>query len=801
MDVLLKNLRFLKITIILIVFLNNYLFSLDLDSLKNELNSSDKIKRIELLNQLANGYINNDINKSIKYANMALDLSKKLNIIKSQLEANLTLANNYFKNGNIDEAKQIAVKSIELATKIESDFFVAKFFHILASLNKYIGEYKNALKYYFNALRIWEKDSNDLEKGKIFRNIGDVYKLKGQYDKSIEFLLSALEISESIGNKLDISDINSVIGQVYYYLNNFDEALKYHNKALSQVIELDEKQSIAISYSNIGMVHLAQNDLLKAIESYNKALIIDLEIGDKIGENIEYSNLAIIYSRLGQFDKSLKYNKLSLNLERLAGNNIGIAQSLNNIGKVYLKKGKLDRSLKTTLDAYSLILKEDAPEASYNICSELAQIYFMKQNYAKGSHFFSRFVTIKDSLFSDKMSKSIGEIRTKYELEKKEKQIFSLIRDKEIKKLEIEKQKLIKNLFIAAFIMSIILLGTIYRFYNLKVRSNERVNSEKMNALLELEKRVKIEKILRKSQVEVRDLNKDLEKEISKKKNELEDTVGRLKESEKILIRQEKLVSLGTMLAGIAHEINNPAQAIRFSLDALSLNARDLKSFISETIKLSKNDSFNVEDKLSVLLGLIHQYELEDMLKEIDSFVTENKKTVGMIESIVNSTKKLSYSNITFTTFDINHLLLDSLNLVNNQIKYSARVELELEDEIPKVTGLYQELGQVFINLLVNAKDAILEKKINQKDAEIRIVTSFVPEVNKVRVKIIDNGIGIKNENLEKIFEPFFTTKKINKGIGLGLNIVQRIIESHHGQIELQSSENEGTVFYIYLPV
>ena len=802
MEFLLVNYNSFKIILVVIFLISNYLlFSIDVDSLKNELESADNVKKIELLNRLAEYYRNKDSKLSVDYAQNALNMAKQLNIVNGQLEANLTLADNYFKNGNLDESIKIANRSIELANEIESENLIAKFSNILGSVYRYRGEYKVALKYYFNTLRIWERVGNDKGKVKQLRNIGDVYKYMGDFDKSISFLFDALKLSENIGKRQEISDINGVIGQVYYFLKNYDEALKYHNKALAIAIELNERQSIAISYSNIGMVYLAENKLNEATVNYKKALKIDIEIGDKIGENIEYSNLAIIYSKLRDFKNSLKYNKLSLALERQAGNKIGIAQSLNNIGKDYLITGRLDKSLKVTLEAYDLVKNENAPVVLYNVCSELAQIYFMKQNYERGNHFIARFVAVKDSLFNNRMSKQVGEIRTKYELEKKEKQIFSLIRDTEIKKLEIDKQKLIKNIFIWAFVLVTILLITIYNFYNLKVKSNKKINAEKMKALLEIEKRVTIEKALRQSQIEIKGLNENLKNEISIKENELDDTTDKLKESEKILIRQEKLVSLGTMLAGIAHEIKNPAQAISFSLDGLSLNINDIKSFIEETLKLSKNDSFSGEDKLRVILGLIKQYELPDIFNEVDSFVAENKKTVAMIENIVNSTKKLSYSNLSFSTFSINDIVMDSLNLVNNQIKYTAMIDLKLGENLPKVTGLYQELGQVFINLLVNAKDAIVDKKIDSKDAVIKIETSFVEQVSKVLVKITDNGIGIESENLAKVYEPFFTTKKLSSGTGLGLNIVKRIIDSHHGQIEFKSKINEGTVFYIYLPV
>ena len=791
----------LKIIFSIFFVFNMFLFSIDVDSLKIELNSSDDIKKIELLNQLSKSYKEIDSKKSIKYAESALALAKQLKIVKGQLEASLILAENYLKNGDFTELKELSIRSIELATEIEDNYYIGKFNHLRGDSEKRRGKLDIALKFYFISLRIWKQEKNDLETAKELRSIGDLYKSKAEYENSLKYLIEALKISEENNEKASITDIYGVIGQVYYYLSNNKEALFYHKKSLSIALELGLKQSTAIAYSNIGMVLLADEKLDDAIINYEKALKIDIEIDDKIGQTIEYNNLGIIYTMKGEYEKALNYYHLSLKIEKKNENNIGIAQTLNNIGKIYLKTGELARSLKITKEAYDILVKEQAPEALMDVNLELSMIYLLKGNYKKGNYHLESYITSKDSLYNREMRTQISAIKTKYEFEKKEKQIFSLIRDGEIKKLEIDKQKLIKNIFIGAFFLVTILLLTIYKFYLLKVQSNKKINVEKTKALLELEKRVAVEKVLRQSQIDIEGLNKSLENEISKKKDELNITSDRLKESEKILIRQEKLVSLGTMLAGIAHEIKNPVQAISFSLDGLSLNIKDINSFIKETLKLSENKAFSSDDKLSIILGLIDQYELGDIFNEIDTFILENKKTVGMIENIVSSTKKLSYSNISFTTFNINEILRDSLNLVSNQVRYTAKIDLDLGEDLPKVTGLYQELGQVFINLLINAKDAIIDKKIKQADAVIKIETSFVKEVNKILVKITDNGIGIESENMDKIFEPFFTTKKLSKGTGLGLNIVKRIIESHHGKIELRSVLNEGSTFFIYLPV
>ncbi len=133
-----------------------------------------------------------------------------------------------------------------------------------------------------------------------------------------------------------------------------------------------------------------------------------------------------------------------------------------------------------------------------------------------------------------------------------------------------------------------------------------------------------------------------------------------------------------------------------------------------------------------------------------------------------------------------------TLNVVWNELKYKARVVKEY-GELPQVKCYSQQINQVFVNLLVNAAQAIA------KEGEIRISTRKIDD--SVEIKISDTGAGIPKENLSKIFDPFFTTKEVGKGTGLGLNVAYNIIKKHKGTIEVQSEIGKGTTFTIQIPI
>ena len=291
------------------------------------------------------------------------------------------------------------------------------------------------------------------------------------------------------------------------------------------------------------------------------------------------------------------------------------------------------------------------------------------------------------------------------------------------------------------------------------------------------------------------------EQNLITKHKELEEAYITLQKGKELIIKKEKLASLGTFIAGIAHEINNPAQAIKFSMNSLDLNLKEINEILQEVIKIK--DDLPSDEKLKQIdrvIDKIDSLELNEIMKELEDSVSDNLESIKRIKNIITSTKRMAYDSNEFGKHSINEIVNDSLTLVNNEIKYSAVIEVELSKNIPEVTCLNQELGQVIINLLLNAKDAILEKGLSQSKGLISVKSYYDSNKKEIQVTIRDNGIGIKEKNLKKVFDPFFTTKEVGKGVGLGLNLSYQILTTHNGCIEVHSSEGEWSEFKLVLP-
>ncbi len=272
-----------------------------------------------------------------------------------------------------------------------------------------------------------------------------------------------------------------------------------------------------------------------------------------------------------------------------------------------------------------------------------------------------------------------------------------------------------------------------------------------------------------------------------------------LRESREHLIKQEKLASLGTMVAGIAHEINNPAQAIGFSMEGLKMNADYVKKFLQELKKCLTDDSSDLVRKRDRLMKLVEELDLDLVLDDIDDIAERNMESVDRINRIINSTKRMAHFEDDFIEVDLNTIVSDAVTLTHNQVKYDMAVELDLAPDLPSFKGMQQQLGQVFINLIINARDAIREKNVPRDEALLVISTTYDPGNRLLVASFRDNGIGMKGDVLTRIFDPFYTTKGFGVGTGLGLNLSHMIVEAHGGRITVESEYGSGTTFRVML--
>jgi len=292
----------------------------------------------------------------------------------------------------------------------------------------------------------------------------------------------------------------------------------------------------------------------------------------------------------------------------------------------------------------------------------------------------------------------------------------------------------------------------------------------------------------------LREAREKIERDADALKNqneELENTMNQLKETEKQLVQSEKMASLGQLTAGVAHEINNPVNFVIANVNPLRKDIDDLLGIIKgyentiEEKKLEGNFSNIEKVKSEVQYSLLIE-EIENLLKGIEE---GGKRTADIVRGLRNFSRldegEMKLSNI-------NEGMESTLLMLKNDFKNRIIVEKNY-GEIPDILCYPGKLNQVFMNILLNAKQAISDKG--------NIFIKTYSDNSYLYVSIRDNGEGMSEETRTKIFDPFFTTKDVGKGTGLGLSISYGIVQDHNGDIEVKSKINEGTEFLIKLPL
>ncbi|MFO7760639.1 MAG: response regulator [Thermodesulfobacteriota bacterium] len=281
----------------------------------------------------------------------------------------------------------------------------------------------------------------------------------------------------------------------------------------------------------------------------------------------------------------------------------------------------------------------------------------------------------------------------------------------------------------------------------------------------------------------------NLEQQVKTRTQELQKAYEELQASQKKLLHQEKLATIGHLAAGIVHEIKNPTSYIGGNLKILG----DYLEKIVDFVGLQDRFLRELPPEKSAEVQLARQdLDIDFLMEDLPEMIAESIEGVEKIKEIVSGLKSFAHKKQDASQLaDINQCLDNACKVAWNEIKYKAVVEKDY-GEIPEIDCYPNQLVQIFINLLVNGVHAI------EGQGTISITTR--KEEGYITVMISDTGCGIPEANQEKIFEPFFTTKGEGEGTGLGLGIVRDIISGHQGWIELESEINKGTTFKLGLP-
>ena len=280
--------------------------------------------------------------------------------------------------------------------------------------------------------------------------------------------------------------------------------------------------------------------------------------------------------------------------------------------------------------------------------------------------------------------------------------------------------------------------------------------------------------------------------------------LSEIRQLQRQVLESEKLASLGQLSAGVAHEINNPMGFIHANLAQMAEYVRDLRRAWTRVEELEKAVAGGSADEIrsaaARLAATAEEVDVAFLLSDLAKAIRESQEGSERIRHIVSDLRDFSHQDTGRRVLtDVNQCLESTANIVWPMMKQLVVLEKEYQD-LPAVSCYPMQLKQVFMNLLVNAYQAIAERVgSGGGTGRIRLRTRRLPD--GVEVQVEDDGIGIAPEHVGRIFDPFFTTKKVGVGTGLGLSTSYSIVRRHGGRIRVESRPGVGTLFRVGLPL
>lgn len=329
--------------------------------------------------------------------------------------------------------------------------------------------------------------------------------------------------------------------------------------------------------------------------------------------------------------------------------------------------------------------------------------------------------------------------------------------------------------------------GSINDVKKLEVLRRDEVGAlvELFNSFVEARQDIKTQKIL--------------EGQLHQQNEELQRTLQTLKETESQMVQQEKLAGIGQLAAGVAHEINNPLGFVKSNFSVLRKYAQRLENLFKAIDQLRGNAEFAIPC-FDQFRRAWEENSIDITRRDLDELIDDTQEGLTRITDIVNALKTFSRSSFLDerNPYDLNEGIKTTLLIATNEIKYNINVSFAPGD-LPLVSANGGQINQVLLNIIVNAAQAVKQKKQTEKG---RITIWTYVEQDTVCCEIEDNGCGMTAAVKNRIFEPFFTTKGVGEGTGLGLSLAYDIIVNKHGgQLDVMSEVGVGTCFKLIIPI
>jgi len=525
----------------------------EIEKLEKALEQARGPERVELFNQLAEADRSNDPVRSIEYGQRALQLAENL---------------------DDEDGQARALKNIGIG-----QYFLAN--------------YSQALESYRKSLAIAERRGDEQTTADVLNNIGVLYYVWGEYDQALQYYSRVLDFRRRLGDKKGTGVAYNNLGNVHYATERYAESLEYLYEALAIYEELKEEELVASTLNNVGLALIELENLDEALEQLQTAQKMQERLGDRSGLALSLNTIGIVHQNLGSDAESLDHYRRSLEIRRQLGDRQGIAICLHNIGQLYVESDDPSRALAYLEESLETAEAIDVKEIQRDVWLTLSETHERLQDPARALMAYKRFKEINDELFSQETSQRLAEQQTRYDVEKKDREIDLLRQNEEI-------QRRVRNVTLGAAFLLVLLILLLYNRYRLRVRANRemrKANEAMQLAQAEREKAMRAE-----------------------------------------LTHVTRVATLGELAAALAHELNQPLTAILSNAQATRrmLAAGTDTATIDEALLDIVEGSGRAREIIQRLRALIRRGEvalesldLNQVLREIETILRVDAERNG----------------------------------------------------------------------------------------------------------------------------------------------------------------------------
>lgn len=554
-----------------------------------------------------------------------------------KLELLFYLVNEYDYD-NVDTAIELATQARNLAVKLQDSLYLAFADEMLAGYHTVQSNYKEALKYDLEALRLYKQMNYGAGVTLALNSIGEDYYDLDLFSDAYDYYQQSLRKAQEINDKLYIAIATYNLGRVLKSMGQLEKAREYIENSMKLSSVIDDHEGLAYSGHDIGEILIMEGQYEKALTELQKALDLSIKLETTVLIPQILNKLAIAYENLGEFDKSLDYHNQALKRYEELNNKSGIAETYLGLGIARMKMGEYDKAGEFFNASLKISKGMNNNELIIKAYEEMSNLYERKGEYQQSLKYYKMFKAMEDSVFSEKQKEQFAQIQIKYETANKDMEIALLNQKEEQQKAQLKNEEFFRNILVVILAFTAVLLVTLYR---------SSVRRKKINDLLVVH-----------------------QKEMEEQSREL---AG-------LLEMKDKFFSI------VSHDVRSPIHALVGILEMLdegNLTQEELRQ-LTQSLKIRLDNTRKLLDNLLdwalVQMNEItiqeEPLELKDLVEQNLTFFREiNDKNIQFINHVDEDTSVLA---------DKNMLDLIIRNLVANSIKFTREggfVDISAKDK------------------------------------------------------------------------------------------------------------------------